>query len=235
MSGVTPGGAFTPWRGPGADGTVPWWRGAWQGPRLSDFAIKALSGRELASAAAARAARVIPPAPGILQQLELVLLTTNTPWHRPLPAGIELAGRGYQRPPVGPVEQFGDDPASTQNVLQVLWPQAPVPWGSAIFLAVMQIGVDIVLGTVPIATPPFAVTTGDQPRIPARALTFGGVPENTPRPFGVGRYSESVFGRYPPGGDLFWMLLDSIGYSWDQQDSACAQWTAIPLVSGGCA
>lgn len=229
------------WTGPGGDATVPEWRSRWQGPRLDDFTIRALSGRELASAARAadrvarRAARIAPPAAGILQQLELVLLTTNTPWHRPLPAGIELGGRGYQRPPVGPVQAFGDDPSSTRNVLQILWPQAPVSWGSALFLAAMQIGVDRVLGTVPIATPPFAVVAGDQPRIAARGLGVNGVPADTARPFGTGRFSESLFGGYPPGGDLFWITLDTLGYAWDRQAGACAAWAAIPLVSGGCA
>jgi len=220
--------------GPGADGTVAEWRTRWQGPRLDDFTIRALSGRELASSVPP-APRSTPPQTGILQQLELVLLTSNAPWHRPLAPGIELGGRGYRRPPVGPTQAFGDDPSRTQNLLQILWPQAPVPWGSALFLGVMQVGVDRVLGTAPIATPPFAVAAGDQPRIAARGLTFGGVPANTTRPFGVGRFGESLFGGYPPGGDLFWVLLDDIGYAWDRQAGACAPWAAIPLVSGGCA
>src|SRR5262249_35285111 len=127
-------------------------------------------------------------APGVddpLPNLELALLTAPAPWDAPLSPAIELAGRGYTRPPVGPLVVDGPGPWRWHNQLLVLWPQAKDDWGLASYVAVLQIGVDYVLACTPIATPPFAVVAGDQPRIAPGALVIGGVRPNTRRPYGA--------------------------------------------------
>lgn len=211
-----------------------YYRQLWPNPRLSDDELAALGAAPKPHGAAlmqllARAAAGDP-----LSTLEVALLTQNVPWDAPLNPAVELAGRGYARPKVGPLVQTGPGPWKWQNQRLILFPQAKDDWGLAAAIALLQTGVDSVLATAPIAAPPFAVVAEDQPRIPIAALTIGGVLPNTPRPYGAGRYGESLYGGWPPEGAVFFCALDDIGYEWASLPNACAPWADLTLFSGGC-
>lgn len=167
-----------------------------------------------------------------LTALELALLSAPATPGAPLIDGIELVGRGYARlqyPPLEPVEL-----ARWQNSLPLEWPQAPAPWGTASWIAVLQIGDPTVLICGPLA-PAVPVAARDQLRIPLHGLQFGAVQANTRRPYGIGRYSESRYSTYPPAGGVFWVSA-VLQYAWQAAPSACQPWTAVPpLVVGGCA
>ena len=79
------------------------------------------------------------------------------------------------------------------------------------------------------------VRAGDQPRIAAGNLVVRGVGPNTGRPYGIGRYSLSLYGLFPAGGWV-WSFTALLGWAWQQQDNDCAPWPAAPaVVAGGCA
>ena len=217
------------------DPTLLFWRARWgSGEALSPATLRGLDNvvrpprRMLARRAAIASGSV-------LDALEIALLRVNVPRHQPLAPTAELTGRGYRRVPVGPLIRTTEAiPSRFRNTLQIVWPQAPVDWGGATFLALLQSGVDQVLATAPIATPPFIVMAGDQPRIPVRGLTIGGVGPNTRRPFGTGRFSESLFSGYPAEGGVFWFEIDQLGYAWAREPNVCEPWPADPVLVGGC-
>ena len=215
---------------------VHFYRDRWPSERLSDTELAALGAAP--KVRAPRLMRLLARSVGgiddPLENLELALLTQNVPWDAPLNPAVELGGLGYKRPLVGPLVQTGPGPWKWQNELLILFPQAREDWGLAYYIALMQTGVDSVLATAPIAAPPFAIVAEDQPRIPPRSLTIGGVLPNTPRPYGAGRYGESLYGAWPAAGAVFFVSLDDIGYEWASLPNACAPWADLQLFSGGC-
>jgi len=210
------------------------YRARWPQQRLSEDQLAVLGAspkiRSRLARRLGRAAAIGDP----LDNLEIALLTQNSAWDVPLNPAIELAGRGYRRAPVGPLVVSGPGAWRWTNKLLILFPQAKDDWGLVYYLALLQIGVDSVVATTPIAAPPFPVVAEDQPRIAARDLVIGGVHPNTRRPYGAGRYGESLYGGWPAEGDVFFLRLDDIGYQWATQPNACAPWTELQLVSGGC-
>ena len=210
------------------------YRAQWPNARLSDDVLAALSGSQ--KPASPQLVRLLSRAAvgDPLSNLEVALLSMNVPQDAPLNPACELYGRGYARPPVGPLVVTGPGPWKWQNQRLILFPQAKEDWGVAAYIALLQTGIDSVLATAPIATPPFAVVAEDQPRIPVGALVIGGVHPNTPRPYGAGRYGESLYSGWPDAGAVFFCVLDAIGYEWGSLPNACAPWTDVALFSGGC-
>ena len=177
-------------------------------------------------------ARPRDAAPLDLQQLELALLRKNVAWHSPLPGGVELAARGYRRVPAGPMRPVVSGRYDNyENVLPILWPQAPVDWGQVLYVAALQIGVDLVYGTAPVSLAP--LVAGDQPAIQESRFVILGVQPETPRPYGASFFSLSLYGGWPPAGEVFVIEAD-LGLQWALARDACAPWAPIAAYAGGC-
>jgi hypothetical protein len=214
---------------------VHFYRDRWPGERLSEADLTALGAAP--KVRAPRLMRLLSRSTGVsdpLESLEVALLTQNVQWDAPLNPAVELSGRGYARPLVGPLVVSGPGPWKWTNQRLILFPQAKTDWGLAYYVALLQVGIDSVLATAPIAAPPFPIIAEDQPRIPPKSLTIGGVLPNTKRPYGAGRYGESLYGGWPDAGAVFFAVLNEIGYEWASLPNACSPWTDLQLFSGGC-
>jgi hypothetical protein len=172
---------------------------------------------------------------GPFADLELALLRRPVPWGAGIPAGAELSGRGYRRPPVGPVlESDPINPAHWRNALPILWPDALDDWGPADTLAaVLPPQGGYVLATTPLLTG-FKVRQGDQVQIMRYAMDLLAVPPDTDRPYGTDFYNNSFYGLYPPDGEVF-AISAALSLAWMRQSLPCAAWASAPaIVSGGC-
>lgn len=150
-----------------------------------------------------------------------------------LDASTEISGRGYRRPPTGPLTVRPPSVATYYNTLPIQWPQAPVDWGPAPFTALVRDADGVVLASS--ANPPaYMVRAFDQPRVGPRDLLLAGVLPHTPRPYGSDRYGESAYGTYPAEGAIFFDVVLT-GFAWARQPNACGPWSAVsPITSGSC-
>lgn len=150
-----------------------------------------------------------------------------------IPPGVEMTGRGYTRVSTGPLIR-PVDPLKYVNALPILWPQAPEDWGAANTLAVVFAAGGIIAESAPLPAG-FAIRRGDQARIGAEQFLISGVNPETPRPYNVGRYSQSFYSVWPQEGAIFYALA-AVGFEWARQGKPCAAWSPAPaIVVGGCA
>lgn len=168
------------------------------------------------------------------RRAELAMLRGAVAWGQPIPPGAEVSGRHYQRVPLGPLGLMQPpDVARWENSLPIYWPQAGNDWGQVTQLALtLPDDGGTVAATYPVS---FYVRANDQPRIVAGDLQIRGVGPNTPRPYGTGLYSLSLYGVYPAIGQI-WAFTALLGLAWERQANDCGAWPAAPaILVGGCA
>jgi hypothetical protein len=168
------------------------------------------------------------------RRVEIAMARGAMGWGSPIPPAVEVTGRNYARVPTGPLELANPpDVALWDNVLPIYWPQAGSDWGQVTHLVLtLPDFQDIVAATYPVS---HSVHAGQQPRIAAGDLLINGVGPNTPRPYGVGRYSLSFYGMFPEIGQI-WGFTALLGWAWERQANDCGPWLAAPaIMAGGCA
>lgn len=187
-----------------------------------------------------------------LTQLELALLSSVAHVGSALPAGLELTGRGYARLTSPPLVQVAL--VTYQNGIALQFPQALAAWGTASYLAVLQIGDPTVLAVAPIV-PAMPIAAHDQLRIRLADLIIHAAAPGTPRPYGMGAYGRSLYGGWPAAGRVFdaqvtveyaWAnagadcgdwdaVADVIAPPWTALTDQCASWAPLAVVAGSCA
>ncbi|HEV8502928.1 MAG TPA: hypothetical protein VGR63_15240 [Casimicrobiaceae bacterium] len=169
---------------------------------------------------------------GGLAALELAFCRSVVASGQVIPPGVEVTGEGYQRAPTAPLVQQ-PNPALFLNGLPILWPQAGNEWGVANTLALVWQSDGTVAASSRLPQG-FRVREGDQPRIAAQRLAIGGVAAGTPRPYGTGFYSRSLYSVYPGTGAVFYMTA-VLDFAWEGQGQSCAAWPDAPAIAaGGC-